>query len=61
MTDYTPIDYDECKHVTDQAALLIIDGDEVWLPLSVVEDAPEVGDSGLIDVAEWFALKEGLI
>jgi hypothetical protein len=52
------IEYDELKHETDMAYLVIIDGDEVWIPKSVCELDE---DNQIIEVQEWFAEKEGLI
>lgn len=38
-------------------------GDESWIPLSVIEDGGDdidVGDEVDLEVASWFARKEGL-
>ena len=49
----------EISRVTDKAALVVIDGMEHWVPLSVcsnghkVED--QVGETMTLLVAEWFA------
>lgn len=48
---------------TDLALLFVIDDDEVWIPKSVIEDAEtiDVGDEDIeINIASWFAEKEGL-
>lgn len=48
---------------TAKALLCIIDGDEVWIPKSVIDDDSEVyqdGDEGDLVITEWFAEKEGL-
>jgi hypothetical protein len=39
-------------------------GENVWVPLSVIDDASEVceaGDEGDLVVAEWWARKQGLV
>lgn len=48
---------------TGRAFLFLTEDGEVWVPKSVIEDADEIaeGDDDLeIEVAEWFANKEGL-
>jgi hypothetical protein len=52
-------------HATEKAVLLDIDGEEIWVPLSVLNgpddvDCYERGDEGDFDIAGWFAKKEGL-
>lgn len=47
-----------------QALLCDIDGDEVWIPQSQIDDDSEVyreGDSGKLIISEWIALQKGLI
>lgn len=51
------------KHVTERALLCDLGaGDVHWIPRSVVENgnALEEGYAGTIEVAAWFAEKEGL-
>lgn len=54
----------EVKATTDDAVLLDADGvtEPVWVPRSVIEDGDELsrGDSGELEIATWFAEKEGL-
>ena len=53
-----------CLRETAKAILVEIDGDEVWIPKSVIHDDSEVsagGDEGDLVVAQWFAEREGLI
>jgi hypothetical protein len=41
-----------------------IDGREHWIPQSVIDEDSEVyrvGDTGKLVVAEWWAIKEGLV
>ncbi len=54
----------KCTAETTKAILCIVDGTEVWIPKSVVDDDSEVSskdDEGLLIVAEWFARKQGWI
>lgn len=54
------VDLDNIKET--EMAVLFSDGDEeIWIPKSLMEDWPEVGESGTALVEEWFATKEGLI
>jgi hypothetical protein len=47
---------------TDLAVLMDIDGEEVWVPKSILdEEWPEVDCEGDITLPEWFATKEGLV
>lgn len=53
----------ECIAETDKAILVRLDGEEHWIPKSVVHDDSEVfanGDAGELVVMEWFAKKNGL-
>jgi hypothetical protein len=46
---------------TDLALLCVVDGEEIWIPKSVIDNDSEVqeeGDSGVLSVKEWFARKE---
>jgi hypothetical protein len=52
------LDYTEIIHETDGAILFSIDGDEVWIPRSLLELDES---THTVTVPEWFALKEGLI
>jgi hypothetical protein len=49
--------------VTESAlAVKFTDGDkEFWVPKRVMDEWPEVGESGTALIEEWFAEKEGLI
>lgn len=52
----------ECIHETDRALLFELDGEEVWIPKSVVVDADEwsPGVTWNLEVHFWFAAREGL-
>lgn len=43
------------------AVLLDIEGEEVWVPKSIMEEWPDVDDEGEIELPEWFAIQEGLV
>lgn len=48
---------------TEKALLVEVDGDEVWIPQSQIDDDSEVskeGDEGKLVISQWFANKEGL-
>ena len=53
------IEYDLKKVDTPslKAVLYVIEGDEYWLPRSVIDDF----EDGTVAVARWFAEKEGLV
>ncbi len=49
---------------TDLGLLCIIDGDEVWIPISQITSDSEVtenGDEGTLAVKEWIAIEKGLV
>lgn len=53
-----------CIKETSLAILCDIEGNEQWIPKSVIDDDSEVheeGDEGTLSVAGWFATKEGLV
>ncbi len=52
-----------CKHSSDDAILVVIEGDEYWIPNSQVHDDSEVwrkGDEGELVITDWWAEKKGL-
>ena len=53
------IAYDYEEGDTDKARLFIIDGRDVWIPKSVIDEEDE--EENTVSVKEWWALKEGLI
>ena len=52
------LELDHILHQTRDAALLVLYGAEVWIPLSQLDYA-DIGE-GVAWVAKWFADKEGL-
>ena len=60
--EYAEIYY-EYIHQTDEA-VLICDGDkECWIPKSCIENSSDIDFryNTIINVEEWFAIKQGLI
>lgn len=49
---------------TDKALLVIIDGQEHWIPRSQIVDSESdvlaVGDSGTLAITDWIAKQKGL-
>ena len=53
----------EIVHLTDNAVLVEVGETETWIPKSVIVDDLESaspGDQVTLEIAEWFAEKEGL-
>ena len=46
---------------TEKAVLINFDGDEQWVPKSLLEDWPDEGRIGDIIVKEWWARQEGFV
>ena len=62
-SNYVHIDVDRIERVTEKAMLVLLDGEEVWLPLSQVADADDyaAGDEDCcISITEWIAREKGL-
>lgn len=56
--------YAEIEASTEKAVLLDVGDDaDKWVPRAVIKDGEDldVGDTGDVEIEEWFALKEGLI
>lgn len=54
----------ECIAETSKAILVEVEGDEIWIPKSAVDDDSEVygkGHVGELIVADWLAEKEGWV
>lgn len=59
--------FEDCRVVreTDDALLVVIEGEETWVPKSVVHDDSEVFDDGdnsegTLVLYEWWAEQKGL-
>jgi hypothetical protein len=67
MAEPVSIDVSEVKRETDKAILVVVDGDDEWIPRSVINDDSEVysvesgRDGGILLVAEWFARSRGWV
>lgn len=48
---------------TDRAVLVEVDGENIWIPQSHIDDDSEVskdGDEGTLVISEWIAKRKGL-
>jgi len=62
-SDWAEFEDAECIKETDKAILVTIDGDEYWIPSSLVSDDSEVwkeGDTGTLVIPQWLAEERGL-
>lgn len=62
-SNYVYLDVEEIRAETAKALLLVVGGEEYWVPLSQIADADDYnkGDTDVeVAVTEWFAKKEGL-
>lgn len=69
--EYTPVDYDEIIHETDEAVLFSIDDKEVWIPKSCIENhwlgeliegiERQTVSARQVPVLEQFAIQKGLV
>lgn len=63
MSRYVEVYVDECLRTSDKAALLVIDGDEHWVPFSQIEDNEEPlkeGYSGQLYLTRWICDEKGI-
>ena len=64
MSDDVSIKDVSCIRETEKAILVLIEGDERWIPKSQITDDSEVYDKehgdGTLVITKWFADKEGL-
>jgi hypothetical protein len=68
VPEYVEVNYDDCIGETEKAFKLVVEGEEVWVPKSVIdaeEQVPEVddegGEFGACFVATWWLREKGLI
>ena len=62
-SQYVHVSVDEIRRITEKAFLVIIDEEEVWLPISQIADADnyEEGDKDLtLSITNWIANEKGL-
>lgn len=60
---YVHVDVDRIERETDKAFLVLIDGEETWIPKSQIADADDynAGDEDLtLSITEWIANEKGL-
>lgn len=61
MSRYVEIEYESFLRETPAAALFVIDGDEVWIPFSQIEDGQElVEEGGVLSVTQWICEQKEL-
>lgn len=59
---YVHLDVDEIKRETDKAFLVVIDGEEVWLPKSQVSNSDDYSEGDVdccMSITEWLANEKG--
>ena len=63
MSDETYTTSFMIEHVTDKAILVKEAGNDIWLPLSMIEIEGELltGELVVVTMPEWLALKKDLI
>lgn len=62
VAEYVELAYDEIEHETQNAWLIDFGDDEPqWVPISVINHEDFDPKEHTIEIAEWFATKEGLI
>jgi hypothetical protein len=52
-----------CKAATGKAILVVIEGEEYWIPQSQVDDDSEVwekDDEGTLVISDWIAEQKGI-
>ena len=58
MTDETfELEVDEIKHESERAVLVVIDGDDHWIPKSQIKDQ----DGNTFTITEWIAKQKGFL
>lgn len=63
--NYIHVEFDSVKRVTEKAVCFVIDGQDVWIPISQIhpsdQDNYEDGDQdGSVSITEWIAGQKGL-
>lgn len=60
--DTVEVEVDAIKHETDDAMLVVFEGEEVWVPLSQVDKiVRRKTGTALITMQTWIATKKGFI
>ena len=63
-SNWIALDVELIKKITDKAMLVVVDGEEHWLPLSCCEEADDYEEGDMdrtVCVAEWIARQKGLV
>lgn len=55
------IGFDLLARQTPKALLIVVDGDEVWLPKSQVADIKDDPDGGAVWIPRWLAAEKDLL
>lgn len=55
------IDFDGVIAQTERGVLVNVDGDEIWIPKSLVDNLDSIEDDGYLELPVWFAEQEGLV
>jgi hypothetical protein len=61
---WVPVVADEVLKETERSFLLLIDGEEIWIPKSQVNNPDVIGQGELdveIEVTEWIARQKGIV
>lgn len=66
MADWVHVDVDEVLKITERAMLVVVAGEQVWLPISQIAPADvaqyEAGDKDCsMSVTEWIAKQKGFL
>ena len=59
--EWVEIDVDEVVKETDEAILIRIEDEEMWIPTSQCEDWPDEGEAGIVTMMEWIAIEKDLV
>ena len=54
----------ECIRQTPEAILVVVDGDQYWIPQSLIHvdsEVYELDGRGSLIIPEWFAIQRGLV
>lgn len=59
MSDETVwLEFDSIEHETEKAYLLVFNGEQLWVPKSVIHDWNKPANE--VEISEWFAEREGI-
>jgi hypothetical protein len=63
MTELAQVEVEQVVRATGKALLVLVEGEEVWIPRSQIQEDSEVqdeGDSGTLVIPMWLAEEKGL-